>query len=343
MRLIIRVEGNTRIGLGHVMRCLALAQALKASGHEVFFMMTDTTANFCVNRADWCADVINLPDMPLADEPSWLVEQCIRLKADWLILDGYQFDQAYKLALVNDAFKLALFDDLNDSGALPAQMIINGAHQAKYLNYLQSAPQAFLALGEQYQVLRQEFIQLADKSWKNRHGLSLMFGGSDPLNLTLSCLQTLEQAKANMPITVLTGSAYKNLAKLQAFIQHSNLTIQHLHDCQNMASVLRHSRLAISAAGSSQFELLACATPAILVVVAKNQMLATQHAAEQKWCQIQDFNQLDAQKIVQHGLTLWEQTEQLKQMHENALKLPVHNGGLNLCYQFERLTEKNTT
>ena len=330
MRVVFRVEGEPNIGLGHVMRCLALAQSLVTCGHVVFFFMSQRSQQFCVNRADWLGKILLIPETDKNLEPGWLAKQCTDLRADWLILDGYQFDQDYRHSLQCNSFKLAVFDDMNNSGALFADMVINGAMNAALHGYQLTAPKALLAIGKNYQVLRQEFLQLADIKWSDRESLSIMFGGSDPQNMTIKVLQSLCNSNASMPIIIITGAAYNGLHELGDVINSSKLDITHLHDCQNMAAALVKTKLAVSAAGGSQFELLACATPSILVVVAENQNRASQDAASQGWCQVVNRDELSSDALIVQCLSLWQQPELLRTMHQKALLHPTVDGAKNI-------------
>ena len=330
MRVVFRVEGEPNIGLGHVMRCMALAQSLVKSGHVVFFLMSRQSQHFCRNRADWIGTILPINDTDKNAEPEWLAKQCSDLCVDWLVLDGYHFDQAYRQSLQYSHFMLAIFDDSNNSGALYADMIINGAVNAGLHNYQLNAPKALLAIGADYQVLRQEFLQLLNNNWSVRKSLTLMFGGSDPKNLTFKTLQSLHQANASMPIMVITGAAYNGVSELTELIKNSTLDITHLHDYQNMSAVLLNSKLALSAAGGSQFELLACASPSILVVVAENQKYASQAAATQGWCQVVDSDDSSADEWVMQCLSLWQQPELLLLMHQDALLHIAVDGAKNI-------------
>jgi UDP-2,4-diacetamido-2,4,6-trideoxy-beta-L-altropyranose hydrolase len=330
MQVAFRVEGEPNIGLGHVMRCMALAQSLVSCGHNVLFFMSQRSQHFCGNRTDWQGEILAIPDIDKTAELDWLITQCTDLRVDWLVLDGYQFDQAYCYAVQSNAFKFAVFDDMNNSGTLYADMVINGALNASLHSYQLTAPKALLAVGQGYQVLRQEFLQPMNKKWSGRKSLTLMFGGSDPKGLTIIAIQSLYKVNASMPITIITGAAFVGLNDLADLIKTSGLDITHLHDCQNMAAVLVKTKLALSAAGGSQFELLACKTPSILVVVADNQINASQEAASQGWCQVVNSNELNTDDLAMQCIYLWQQPELLRKMHEKTLGFPVIDGGNNI-------------
>jgi UDP-2,4-diacetamido-2,4,6-trideoxy-beta-L-altropyranose hydrolase len=330
VKVLFRVEGNHAIGLGHIMRCLALAQSLVAQRHEVIFAISERSLPLCQSRVVILGKVVTLPNSFSDSEAQWLTKQCEDLAVDWLVLDGYEFQQDYRFALRSAVFKLAVFDDINDSGALYADLVINGAPNAELINYQQTAANAVLAVGEYYRILRPEFLQLADKSWSGRNCMTLMFGGSDPLNLTMSLLNLLEKSALSMPIVVITGAAYGHLANLEKWLTTSTLAIQHLHDCQHMAEVLSKTCLAVSAAGGAQFELLACATPAILLVTAKNQLFASQQAAQQGWCEVINIEQTSITALAEQCINLWQQPQKLQHMHQQALTLTTHDGAKHI-------------
>ncbi|WP_158967733.1 UDP-2,4-diacetamido-2,4,6-trideoxy-beta-L-altropyranose hydrolase [Paraglaciecola sp. L3A3] len=345
MRIVFRVEGSPQIGLGHVMRCMALAQSLTDKQHDVFSIMSKQSQLFCQSRADWPGQIIPLDILEHRNEAEYVKQQVIDLAADWLFLDGYQFDQTYRQYLCSEHYQFAIFDDINNTGNLFADLVINGADNAQQLDYQTTAAQAELAIGSDYQVLRQEFLNLSDRQWPRRKTLTLVFGGSDTYNMTLLTLQALakKHAAVVIPIIVITGAAYTKLNELNEFLSTSDLNITHLHDCQNMASVLANSRLAVSAAGGSQFELLACATPAILLVVADNQKLASQQVVKQGWCQVLINQQTTAEQLVNHCLALWQQPKLLESMHQKALQQPVKDGAQAIVCLMTRLShlEKN--
>ncbi|MEP1447165.1 MAG: UDP-2,4-diacetamido-2,4,6-trideoxy-beta-L-altropyranose hydrolase [Paraglaciecola sp.] len=340
MKVVFRVDGEPSIGLGHMMRCLALAQGLKAKGHSLVFMISLTSKQFCFAKLAESAEIVTLPTMPKEHEPPWIMQQLKQLQADWLIIDGYEFGVKYRKELRSSRVNLALFDDNNNSGPLDVDMVINGAQNAEALDYQATAETAFLAIGEPYQVLRQEFFKVDKDNWQNRDSLTLMFGGSDPANLTILVLQLLAQSSAKMPITVITGAAYTQLPELNKVIEDSTLHVTHLHDCQNMAEVMVHTKLAVSAAGGSQFELVACATPSLLVVVADNQKLASRASESQGWCVVMDSQAADEKQIVSRCLALFQDTEKLRLMHQKALQQLITNGALSITKVLEQLSDK---
>ncbi len=320
MSVWFRVDASQSIGIGHLMRCLALAQAMDDLGIEVVFAIRSETRSICLSRHDWVGKIKLIPDnISIFQEVEWLKNQESFHDANVVILDGYQFDIQYRKQLSQLKPKFILFDDTNDTGELFADVIINTADKASQLGYEHTAPEATLCLGPRYRVLRREFEVLVETEWKQRHSLSIVMGGSDVNNVTIKLLQALDTIHFCGPVRVLTGAAYPYLKELRDAIDCSQLSVQHLPNCQQVAEVFSSSRLVVSAAGSSQFELLACSTPAILLIVADNQVLATTSALKQGWCKVNDARlEMNVESLAEQVGELWNDEQVLHGMHTSA-------------------------
>ncbi|WP_088330242.1 UDP-2,4-diacetamido-2,4,6-trideoxy-beta-L-altropyranose hydrolase [Lacimicrobium sp. SS2-24] len=317
--VIFRTDGNSEMGLGHLMRCLALAQELDLNQVNATFLVSESSLAFCRSRHDWVGKVIPVPDYPADAEIRWMQQLPEFDQADWIVLDGYQFDQAYRFAIKSTGKLFALFDDNNDSGQLYADLVINGSSHAQMLDYDQTAATAQRCIGEPYRVLRHEFRITEPMPFSERRDLVICFGGSDPSGITLSLLQALESLSASMSVRVITGAAYRDGIALDDFLKRTGLIVQHLPNHQQMADCFSRARLAISAAGGSQFELAACCTPSILAVVAENQRLATAQAEQQGWCEVFDMTQGESVKaLAETAVMLWSQSSKLATMHQKA-------------------------
>jgi UDP-2,4-diacetamido-2,4,6-trideoxy-beta-L-altropyranose hydrolase len=316
VNVLFRVDASPVIGTGHLMRCLALAQALEKSSVHTFFAVYESSLALCQSRNDWVGQLLVVPEnLDVSKEALWLESVVRDHRVDALVLDGYQFNQAYRQTISNLSCANILFDDNNNSGSLHSNMVINGAENASFLGYNQTAPKAFYCVGSEYRILRQEFTHGRQSNWEQRDLLSICMGGSDPNNLLLPLLVELQAQSFDAPICVITGSAYQQLDKLQTFIEAGDLKFEHIHNCQNMADIFKQSKLVISAAGGTQFELLACQTPSLLLVVADNQLNATEHASQQGWCVTADARAaVDFNLLARQISEMWVREERLKIM-----------------------------
>ncbi len=323
MKILCRVDSNAKIGIGHLMRCLALSQALAQENISVTFLINEETLQICEDRGDWVGEIMILPTLlTTEDEIDWLKSNIIINKYQAILLDGYQFNYHYRRSLKSLNILLFMFDDNNNSGLLYADLVINSVNNAEELDYKTTTSNAILCLGIKYTVLRREFTQLTLSPWEQRTDLTIIMGGSDPSDLTLPMIEVLQQQNSNMPINIITGSAYTKVKELEQFTNLTNLDIVHHDNCQQVAKVFSDSRLVISAAGSSQNELLACATPAFLVVVAENQLNSAQEAKAKCVCEVYNYLEYpDIDKLIEKALLLWQQEKLLKLMHHNSTGL----------------------
>lgn len=339
MKLLFRVEANQHIGIGHLMRCLALAQTLKKHDISSAFAVTAETAEIARKRLDWIGDLYFLrSDLSIQQEISDLGELVLSLDCCGIILDGYQFDQSYRQALRSLPCKQICFDDNNTLAQLYTDLVINGASDAKQLKYLHTTNNAVLCIGEKYRVLRQEFIDSEHLPWEQRQYLTILMGGSDPLNLTLPLVQALIKKGFSGNLKVVTGAAYGNSEKLLGVLRHCELDVEYEQDCQNIAEVFRHSKLCVSAAGGSQFEIMVCAAPAVLLVAADNQLRATQSAVKQGWCDMLDVREgCNFDALATDLITLWNNPEKLEKWSQNANTLSDVCGADNVVRAIQNL------
>jgi UDP-2,4-diacetamido-2,4,6-trideoxy-beta-L-altropyranose hydrolase len=347
MQLFFRVEGNENVGLGHIMRCFALSQAAQGDNIEVVFICNQASKNFLLSRHQWHGKIVVIDDshwnpsaiVDLRSERNKheieFIKKCMLRFAlnkyaqsrQMLVLDGYQFDHSYQKALSKVGIHFAYLDDINtfleQKKMHVANIVINGAASARQLGYEKNTPNSRLCLGTQYLLLRPEFINLPLIPIANRRSLLICFGGADLQKHTENILWALSKLKFQCPVTIVTGAAYKDQAQLvnrikDGFLSYDtvkqkiSMPIQYIHDAQNMADIMMHSRLCISAAGGSQFELMRCYTPSFLVVVADNQMPAATESSKQGWCASVDWrHQFDYIGLAKQVVASYADTESL--------------------------------
>ncbi len=312
------VQASSQIGVGHLMRCMALAQCLDSLELEASFLLDQATSVIAKQRHDWCGQVVNHDySQPLAQQIESVLDAW-PTQPNWLIIDGYQFDQDFIDAWRKKGFKVVVFDD-GGRVAPEAEIVIAASDREVNINQVEVFP--IRLNGNSYRLLREDFARIIPQPLDARHTLTICFGGSDPLGITLPLLIALEQNSFSGPIRVVTGSAFEQLDSLNVFISQSMLSIQHIHNAQDMADIWNNARLAVSAAGGSQFELAVCETPSILVTVAENQHRATHFAQTEGWCRVVDFcdsscasGQQKIEQLCTQIEMLWRDERQLEKM-----------------------------
>jgi len=98
--LVIRTDTSVTIGAGHVMRCLALAQAWRDNGGQSLFVMAPKVASIEARLVAEGMQVVYLAtESGSEDDARQTVQLAQQLTTDMIVLDGYQFDAVYQQTL----------------------------------------------------------------------------------------------------------------------------------------------------------------------------------------------------------------------------------------------------
>lgn len=298
------------MGTGHAMRCLAVAEALRAEGAECLFASALSTPAIDARLEGAGFTVLRMPEPPAgAGDLAGTVGR-LHAGAGAVVLDGYHFGEDYRAGLKAGRRPVLIFDDLADERARHAGIIVNAALHADRLPYGRLAPGATLLLGPRYAPLRQEVVQASRagrQPLEDRRSLMLILGGSDPLGLTEPLMERLAPAlPEGTRLTVVVGGSNPGApAVLDAAHRHGRRVEIHV-DTQRIGALMARSGLAVSAAGGTTAELMALGVPMLLVVVADNQSASASSLAAQGWCDVEDGRGAGAaDRIAERALELW--------------------------------------
>lgn len=284
--LLIRADADVAMGTGHVMRCLALAEEWCVQGGEVVFASADlvpTMADRLVSAGMRLQPIMaSAATAGDAAETRALARRC---GARWIVLDGYHFPATFAGWLGADGQRVLMLDDNGGAECYQADLLVNQNLHANATMYRQQADGISLLLGNRYVLLRQEFCRHPQRLAKpvGSHRVLVTLGGSDPANVTGWILAVLTQRLAwDVEITVLVGGMNPHLASLREMAEGALRPAQLQVSPANVADWMAWADVAISAAGSTAWELAYMGVPSLLVVTADNQRHVAErlHAAE---------------------------------------------------------------
>lgn len=266
-RLFIRTEASSAVGMGHFMRCFAIAEEARARGIEVRFLLSaisDPVALRC-RRIGATARATGMePGEDTAIVLTGLTAD------DWLLIDSYKATAAYIGALHKNAH-VAVIDDLAALETYDCDLIVNAAQAASHSTY-RARTQAKLLLGASYALIRREFRR-PHTAAADEPSIAVMFGGSDPRRLTAGCAALLRAAMPEVRLKIIAGPAHMHTQELQAMAASDPRMELHV-DPPSVAEVLAGSDLVLTAAGGSVGEMAAMGLTALVLVVYDNQKAA---------------------------------------------------------------------
>ncbi|WP_347156604.1 UDP-2,4-diacetamido-2,4,6-trideoxy-beta-L-altropyranose hydrolase [Pontibacter chitinilyticus] len=271
-RIIFRADGNSRIGLGHVVRSLALAQMLREEFECVFAIQQPGQA-LQEQIKQVCHGLIILPACT-PEEDRFIHELEAYIAPDVLVvLDGYTFGTAYQQNLKSKGCLLICIDDIH---AYPfvADVVLNQAGGVEAAAYT-TATYTKLLLGPTYALLRHPFLQAA-KATRTFPAAPLRvllnMGGADPENHTLRVAQSISQWPGISTIEVVVGSAYKHRQELQQWLgQQPNCILHQNLSATAMCQLMQVCALAVTSASGIAYEYAAVGGMLYILQTAANQ------------------------------------------------------------------------
>lgn len=310
---IIRADGNAKIGAGHLMRCLTIAEALREvlcreagskAEDEILFVCAHEDSAKLVEEHGFAAKALHTDFQVMEQElPEWeklyqelsgttnasLKNTCVILIDSYYVTDSYLIQLKKCMA----GFSLILLDDMQEH-AYPADAVVNYnvfADREVYDRlYAIAKGRTALYLGNQYVPIRKQFLnkpyQVADRV----KSVLITTGGGDVDNIAgriLMALLEAEEAAKNEIFTeklnydLILGRFYPKLQEMQQLVAECPRIRLH-HDVQDMAALMQGCDLAVTAGGSTIYELAAVGVPFICFSYARNQELMTEYIGREK-------------------------------------------------------------
>lgn len=274
--LLLRADAGPRIGAGHVMRCLALAQAWQdAGGRAAILTAPGSTALQTRLSAEGLRVVPLSADPGSPDDALETIELARRLESDWIAADGYHFDAAYQRTLRDAGRRLLFIDDYGHAGAYCADFVLNMNLQAADRLYSDRPDTTQLLLGVRYVLLRREFShrRVAPRTIpKTARNILVTLGGGDPENVTLRVVQALCDLGADdLEVRVVIGGCNPHERALENVVQNSPIPMRLECNVTGISELMAWADIAISAGGGTCWELAFLGLPACAVSLAENQ------------------------------------------------------------------------
>ena len=277
--IFIRVDSSTKIGYGHLIRCLALADTLKKS-FKINFICTNLNGNlisqickkkFEVFRFNTKSQRINVKKD--AEKTISIIKKH-RNKKSLLILDSYILSQEWENRVKPYVKRLIVIDDLMDRKHSCDLIIDQNLHTQMNSLYTKSVPKNCVKLlGPDYAILRNQFI--AQRKYAKIRSLPIKnilvsFGGTDNENHTLHALTSLKKLNSNVDVNVVTGTANIGKKIIKNFCK-KNFNYNYFEQVENMAKLMQVADLCIGSSGTTTWERCCVGLPAIAIVASNDQ------------------------------------------------------------------------
>lgn len=284
------------MGTGHLLRCLALAQGLKDGGNEVIFLTHCEPGKLIERVKGEGFKVYPLRESGDTEETGEILRD---ENPGWLVLDGYQFDAGYQKAVKEAGYRLLVIDDYAHLPQYHADIVLNQNFGAERYNY-RAEPYTKLLLGTKYVLLRREFLKY--KNFKRiipkvAKKVLVTLGGADPGNNTLDVLRAANGIDATLDVKVVIGAGNPHYTSIKDEAEGSRHDIEILRDVGDMAPLMAWADVAVSAGGTTVWEVAFMGLPALLCIVAENQEGAVNAMADEGYVTAGWINESSAAEL----------------------------------------------
>ncbi|MGR3175997.1 MAG: UDP-2,4-diacetamido-2,4,6-trideoxy-beta-L-altropyranose hydrolase [Candidatus Scalindua sp.] len=266
-RVLIRVDANPEIALGHLKRCISLAEGLSMKGIEPIFLAFDgKSSRNLLSKYSFQSSFINTP-VNTGNDSSKTLGFMKTHDINSVIIDSYSANKNYLDVITKEGYKVICLDDLADR-SLPCDIIINGSIGAEELDY--EAP--LKLLGIKYCILGKHFWNYSDtRSSSDINNIMITMGGIDHYRLSERCMKIIDKIPGNISITVIVGPFYDNKSEIERVARQISKYVELVEDKDNLHPYMQKCDMAISAGGFTLYELVTLKKPTLGICLWENQ------------------------------------------------------------------------
>ncbi|MCR5590537.1 MAG: UDP-2,4-diacetamido-2,4,6-trideoxy-beta-L-altropyranose hydrolase [Lachnospiraceae bacterium] len=353
--VFIRTDANSKIGMGHLMRCLTIGKALTEAGENVVFLVSDSESenalrssgavyfNLSVNWDDISADELDAV-RSIADRESH------DGKVPIFLVDSYHLNDNYLKELRKSAI-VAYIDDFLDS-TKEADIIINYDVLARKEKAaaLYDGYHTRLLVGTVYAPLREQFfnVRKREKFYAEGDGRVcnvLLCGGGGAASflpkIAEHILNTLPSE--NLKLAAVAGEYSDAFAELETLEKEHPGRISALKNVVDMKSLMEDCSIAVTAAGTVPYECCATGLPAVLYSISDDQL------PDARWLKdngimfyagdIRDRMDIALENISGYLKKLMESPELQSQMAKKSRKITDGKGAVRIARAMLRFRE----
>lgn len=289
--ILIRCDASQSIGLGHITRCLVLANEFKKGGDNIFFAIKNNELAIEKIKEQQFDMIIASDDN--FDYFKWIVDIIEQQKIDIFIGD------------IRDGFPIELISYMKNKNILTVA-IDEPSDYAKECDVCFYPPHAIIDKtkykgkvyqGLEYVILRDEFYEKFEKVKNEIPNVFVMMGGTDAYNLTLQVIKKIDTCKEDFDIRVILYEKHKDINLLNEFLKISNHKITIHNKVENMASFLNNIDFTISQFGTIAYEYLAKNIPAVYINNKDESINNYNYFIENRYGLLTEINSIDIQKL----------------------------------------------
>lgn len=277
MKVLVRADMNKTVATGHVMRCLSIADALTREGAAVSFATASEDPGELIRSRGYECEVMNTDFSRMEDEVPVFKKIIEKLSPDIIIVDSYYVTEKYfcdisgshRLVYVDDYCKVPYSVDIMVNYNVYGN---EDDYKALYSKTGVKCPETLCGIA--YAPLRKEFIDASPINVRENAPYEVLVttGGADGLHMALSIAgEYIKSPLEGVRLNLLVGAFSRDRELLERMASENGDSLRVFCGITDMPAFLKEFDLALSAAGSTSYELALMGIPTMLFAVADNQ------------------------------------------------------------------------
>lgn len=290
LRVAVRADASPRIGTGHVVRCLTLADELRQHGDTAIFVARPLSeglgelilahghelVTLSAADADWQAD---------GEQTAAILAH--RSPCDWIIVDHYALDARWEARVRSAAARVMAIDDLADRRHDCDLLLDQNYYRDMDRRYDGLVPaHCRKLLGPRHALLRPEFVRDRGRARAPGPGVErivVCFGGIDAGNETCKAIRAIQGTSLRAVVDVVVGAGNPHRSEVMRACESDARFRFHLQP-ENLAQLMLQADLALGSCGTMNWERCALGVPSLVLVTAANQARAAHDLAAAGAC-----------------------------------------------------------
>lgn len=320
LQILIKTDGDNKIGMGHIYRCMALSHELKNLDSVIQFLIPKN--KIIENKLKKFGKCFFSPNNETKE-----LKLIKKLKPDIIIIDilpkYFQYRNRYLKKIKNHS-KLLVMLDFIQNGSKYADLSFHSLFYPKK----KFCRKTFSSLD--FLITRNEFFKSRKhyKLKKNVKSILILQGGADTKCISPKILKSLESLPLEINLTLIVGSKFNCWTQLKSITNSSSRKFCILHDVKNISYEMRKHDLAITAGGNTMIELLTIGIPSIIICGEQHEMQISTLIANKKMVHNLGFGKNLSQKsILKETKNLIKNYEKRKILSKNSKKIIDGKGG----------------
>jgi len=271
-RIVFRVDGGSKgvddgpikRGMGHMMRCLSIANVLRKKRNVEILFITQGYSEGLKKVLDAGYQVKEIPvDIGPKNELNLIINFLEEFKPHLIVVDMLDANPDFMKRVKELGVILLSVDDLGPGKNYSDILIYNFAKNPKNHSLKQRC-----YFGPSYMPLNEKIKEVHGKKIRKvGKNILVSFGASDPSSLTLKTIKALDKSDQNYNVTVIIGPVFSQNEKLEKIVRKTKkkYNLKFNVGQQEFIELLQKSDIAITSGGGTVYELAGTGTPGIVL------------------------------------------------------------------------------